>query len=45
MLLCDTKQTAILVSACFHQFPQLVKHWFCKRANHPPVGPFVFPGA
>jgi len=44
MLLCDNNGTAILVSACFFNSPQLSKHWFCRRANHPPVGPFVFLG-
>ena len=42
MLLCDTNPNGILVSACFFDSPQLLKHWFCRRANHPPVGPFVF---
>ena len=42
MLLCDNEPTGILITACFIDSPQPMEHWFCRRANHPPVGPFVF---
>jgi hypothetical protein len=44
MLLCDTESNVILITAYFPNSQELLKHWFCRRANHPPVGPFVFLG-